>query len=120
MKEADIQKSIAEALDMAQVTWFHCPNENKLLSQADNPGHLMGVMKNEGLKPGVPDCLILDAPPNYEDHYCGAALEIKAGNNKPTDNQKRWLKKLGMSGFRTDWAQGFNPCYSVLQDWGYV
>lgn len=120
MKEAQIQRTVAEALDRAGVVWFHPPNENKLLSTADNPGHLMGMMKREGLKPGVPDCLILTAPPKAEDHFCGVALEIKAGSNTPTDHQEEWLDKLSAEGWLVEWQQGLDPCLDFLRDCGYI
>lgn len=117
MKEKAIQRSVAEALDMAGVVWTHPPNEQKMLSQANNVGHIMNTLKNQGLKPGLPDCLIFTPPPEVD--AVGAALEIKAGHNTPTDNQIEWLNRLESVGWDCEWKQGFNECYDQLQKWGY-
>ena len=118
MKESQIQKQVAQTLDMLGVVWTHPPNEQKMLSQANNVAHLMSTMKDQGLKPGLPDCLIFTSPPNVD--ACGAALEIKAGSNTPTDNQIEWLNKLESVGWDCEWKQGIDECYSALDRWGYM
>ena len=47
-------------------------------------------MKYLGAKPGIPDLLIF-TPNNV---FSGLAVELKYKYNKPTDNQKKWLKCL--------------------------
>lgn len=53
------------------------------------------ILKNAGLKPGVPD-LILDYPAGT---YHGLRIEMKFGKNKPTPNQLDWLLRLRDAGY---------------------
>lgn len=47
-------------------------------------------LKRQGVKAGVPD-IALPAP---RADYHGLYIELKAGKNKATENQRRWLKYL--------------------------
>lgn len=49
-------------------------------------------MKYLGTKPGIPDLMIFT--PNAK--RSGLAIELKAGYNKPTENQKSGLNRLKM------------------------
>lgn len=70
---------------------FHIPNEGKR-SLATG-----GRLKAEGLKPGVPDiCLPVPRGP-----YHGLYIEMKAGRNRVTENQKWWLNRLSWQGYQT-------------------
>lgn len=62
-------------------------------------------LKREGVKRGVPD-ISLPAP---RGKYHGLFIEMKAGNNKPTKEQKAWLKSLEEEGYAT------YVCYSWLE-----
>lgn len=70
---------------------YHTPNggrRNK--AEAAN-------LKRQGVKPGVPDiCLPV---PRGEHH--GLYIEMKYGENKPTTEQRQWLKELGNQGYQT-------------------
>ena len=59
---------------------FHVPNEGKrsVYSGAE--------LKRAGLKKGVPDVML----PVARKGYNGLAIEMKAGKNKPTEEQKKW------------------------------
>jgi hypothetical protein len=58
----------------------------------------------EGLKSGIPD-LILPIPhepiPHQDVAWCGLAIEMKDGKNKPTENQLWWLNELKQWGWKT-------------------
>ena len=43
-----------------------------------------------GVKPGVPDIIL----PVAKQGYHGLAIELKAGKNKPTEHQLRWIEFL--------------------------
>ena len=43
-----------------------------------------------GVKPGVPDCMILD----QKHDYSGLAIELKVGYNKPSEHQLAIFDKL--------------------------
>lgn len=66
-----------------------------------NGGHRHKVvaskLKAEGVESGVPDIFV--AVPNEQ--HAGLFIEMKFGRNKPTDNQKGWLKLLERMGYRT-------------------
>jgi hypothetical protein len=59
-------------------------------------------MKAEGMRPGVPDLML----PERRGSYVGLAIELKAGRNTPTRDQKLWLNHLKSQGWLTD------VCYS--------
>ena len=54
------------------------------------------MLKREGVKAGVPD-LFLPVPKN---DYHGLYIEMKAGKNKPTQNQCWWAEQLQYQGYR--------------------
>lgn len=57
-----------------------------------------GKLKAEGVKAGVPDLFL----PVARWGFSGLFLEMKAGEGKPTKNQKRWLADLFREGYA--WA----------------
>ena len=63
---------------------FHVPNggsRNK--AEAAN-------LKRQGVRPGVPDLCF----PVARGKYHGLYIELKAGKNKPTEHQKKWITEL--------------------------
>ena len=70
---------------------FHVPNGGKREKAT------AVALKRQGVKAGVPD-IVLPVP---RDGYHGLYIELKAGKNKPTQNQKRWLKFLQEQGYYT-------------------
>lgn len=54
--------------------------------------------KAMGVKAGVPD-LFLPVPMNG---YAGLYIEMKYDKNKPTDNQKEWIKALKENGYKVE------------------
>ena len=67
-------------------------------------------MKYLGAKPGIPDLLIFT--PNA--HFSGLAVELKYKYNKPTDNQKKWLKWLENCKWAVYWTNNFDDCVNVI------
>lgn len=52
-------------------------------------------LKRQGVKAGVPDiCLPVPSSGNH-----GLYIEMKYGNNKPTEKQKAWLSALNRQGY---------------------
>ena len=83
---------------------YHCPNggsRNKI--EAAN-------LKNQGVKAGVPD-IFLPAP---RGRYHGLYIELKAGNNKPTKTQARWLRELRKQGYAAYVCYGWQEARQVL------
>jgi hypothetical protein len=110
--EDDIQRAVAQRLDALGVLWCHTPNGGKR-------GRVEAARLNGlGVKPGVPDVLIYDPPPNSPSAK-GAALELKAPKGKPSESQIVWLTKLAARGWETDIAYGLDEAHAILDAWGY-
>lgn len=82
--EDNLQKAVARYLDLVGAFWFHCPNGGS------RNGIEAAKLKAMGVKPGIPDCLILD----QRHGYSGLSIELKVGYNKPTENQLEQFDKL--------------------------
>lgn len=66
--------------------------------------------KAEGRKPGVPDILF----PVRRGNYIGLAIEMKAGRNVPTKEQRLWLAHLAKQGWLTDVCYSFEEARDIL------
>lgn len=70
---------------------YHVPNGGSRNSlEAAN-------LKRQGVKAGVPDVCLPVARGNSHGLY----IEMKAGDNKPTEKQKEWLTALEKQGYAT-------------------
>ena len=67
-------------------------------------------MKYLGAKPGIPDLLIFTPNANRS----GLALELKYKYNKPTPNQKKWLKWLENCNWAVNWHNNFDDCIETI------
>ena len=67
-------------------------------------------MKYLGAKPGIPDLLIFT--PNSE--KSGLAIELKHKYNKPTPNQKKWLKWLEKCNWEVIWHNNLDDCIETI------
>ena len=67
-------------------------------------------MKYLGAKPGIPDLLIFTPNANKG----GLAIELKYKYNKPTPNQKKWLKWLVNCNWAVDWHNNFDDCIDTI------
>jgi len=67
-------------------------------------------MKYLGTKPGIPDLMIFT--PNL--NKSGLAIELKAGYNKPTENQKKWLKWLENANWVAVWHNNLDECINTI------
>lgn len=66
--------------------------------------------KAAGMRPGYPDIEV----PCQRRGYVGLHIEMKAGKNKPTKDQKWWLEKLAEEGRKTA------VCYSAREAWEWL
>lgn len=92
-----MQISVCKLLDHYNLVWFHPPNEAK------RSHYVSYLIKQKGLKAGVPDILIF----NRHGDYFGTAIELKIGNKKLTENQIEWEGKL----LRCNWS--YHVCRSI-------
>ena len=76
-----------------------CP-QLKLLYHIPNGGSRNAIeaanLKKQGVKAGVPDICL----PVPNKGYHGLYIELKYGKNKPSENQKQWIKALDKQGYR--------------------
>lgn len=70
-------------------------------------------MKVLGAKPGVPDVMIFTPNKNYN----GLAIELKVGYNKPSDNQKKWLKSLEDAKWKAIWSNNFDEVITTIDNY---
>ena len=84
---------------------YHIPNEGKR-------SKITGArLKAAGLKSGVPDICL----PVARGGYIGLYIEMKAGKNKPTDNQKKWLDALTREENFTAVCSGWEQAKEVIE-----
>jgi hypothetical protein len=70
-------------------------------------------MKILGSKPGIPDVMIFT--PNKK--YNGLAIELKVGYNKPSENQKKWLKDLENAGWLSKWSNDIDEVITTIDNY---
>ncbi len=85
----------------------HIPNEGKRSLAAG------AKQKRQGLKAGVPD-LCLPVP---KGHFHGLYIELKVNKNKTTDDQDKWLKRLGEQGYCTHICYGWEEAAKVIENY---
>lgn len=69
------------------------------------------ALKRQGVKAGVPD-VYLPAP---REEYHGLYIELKAGNNTTTQNQRSWLKFLRQQGYYTAVCYGWQLAADLIE-----
>lgn len=70
-------------------------------------------LKYLGTKAGVPDVMVFTPNKNRN----GLAIELKAGYNKPTENQKLWLDLLSNCNWSVHWSNDFDECKSIIDNY---
>lgn len=84
---------------------FHIPNGG-VRSKAE-----AGRLKACGVRAGVPD-LFLPVP---KGKYHGLFIEMKVGNNKPTEEQKKWITRLRRNGYAAEVCYGWCEAWETLR-----
>lgn len=98
--EDDLQKAVAYYLDIRGFIWFHPPNGG-LRNKRE-----AAKLKAMGVKPGVPDIVILDPQ---------IVIELKIGNNKPTPSQESWLKTFKALGWQAHVCRSLDEVVEILE-----
>ena len=114
--EDDLQMQVADYLNLlpsiGYYGWFHVPNGGKR-----NPREA-ARFKRMGVKAGVPD-IIIESKTNGAPY--GAFIELKAGKNTETDEQRVWSTRLIVySGRRGALCRSLDEVIEALKKWGYV
>lgn len=79
-------------------------------------------MKDEGVKKGVPD-IFLPVPMTYvndgqvTDMKAGLWIEMKAGKNKPSEEQKWWMEQLQSFGYRVEVCYSTDEAIEVIENY---
>ena len=85
----------------------HIPNEGKRSPQQG------AMMKQAGLKSGVPDLFL----PVAKNGFHGLYIELKNGHKKPTANQTWWLEKLSEQGYACYVCESLGAAVAVVSDY---
>lgn len=87
--ESSEQVAVVEWCDLMHIPVVHIPNEGK------RSVAYAVMLKKMGLRKGFPDLFITRACGKYH----GLFIELKYDDNKPTEDQKRWLDILTAEGY---------------------
>ena len=107
---------VAEWLDANQVFYFHPAN-----GELRHP-RVARQLKNMGVKPGVPDFVILDRPHNQPigNGIVGVGLELKALDGaKPSEKQMDFMDRMVQRGWLCGWHRGAEAAIEWLKELGY-
>lgn len=86
---------------------YHVPNEGKR-------SQLTGArLRQAGLKSGVPDVCL----PTAHGGYIGLYIEMKVRPNKPTENQKHWLRALRDAGHLTAVCYTWEEAKNLIEEY---
>jgi hypothetical protein len=95
---------------------FAIPNGGKLPYTRIN-GKVLSPQRiqlvKEGLKSGVPDLCL----PVARNNLHGLFIEMKAGKNKPTEEQLEWKAKLTEQGYLSVVCWGFESAKKVILEY---
>lgn len=112
--EESEQRTLAQWLDLHGITWFHVPNERGTRKRYE-----MGILWALGVKPGVPDVIILDRPPRRPD-VRGVAIELKRRKGgRLSTYQRWWLDRLRELGWIAERCDGADDAIRLLESLGY-
>lgn len=106
------QKALCQWLDLKGIYYFAVPNGGKR-SKIE-----AAIMKSLGVKPGVPDLLIITPPPICPQAK-GVAIEMKSKTGRLSPQQKVWLQRLDASGWCVTVAYGWDEARTFLEGLGY-
>lgn len=77
-------------------------------------------LKRMGLKRGVSDIIIFDAPPAYGTTFKGVCLEMKRKKGSVvSDDQTAWLNEMYNRGWMAVVAHGEDEAIEILEKCGY-
>jgi hypothetical protein len=105
-KEDKLQNAVMQYLKTQYPDAFaiHVPNEGKRSPFERYKFKYLGGVS------GVPDILVF----HKNEFKCGLALELKVGYNKPTDNQKKCLKRLENTNWGAYWVNNLDDAIKII------
>lgn len=116
LPEEHVQYAVARVLDELDppVLWFHPPNEALQRGGLVYGAQLVGL----GVKTGVPDIIICEAPPALPG-VRGVALELKSARGSASPDQRRWLGALQGRGWAAYVEHGTHAALARLRALGW-
>jgi hypothetical protein len=112
-KEDVEHMAVARYLNLLGVLWVHVPNEGKRSKAAG------ARLKAMGMRPGFPDFLIFDRPPNHSG-INGVAIELKrVKGGKVSPEQRECLDELLQRGWMAMVKEGANEAIEMLRTLGW-
>lgn len=104
--EDKLQNAVMDyiAMQYPEVLAAHIPNEGKR-----TPFERF-KFKYLGGKAGIPDVMVFCPSGDF----VGLAIELKAGRNKPTEAQLKWLDELGKNGWSAHCLNDFDNCKQTI------
>jgi len=139
--EDALQIAVVKLLRLSGLTFTATANGAFLQGNAQQRAIRGARMKAHGVSNGVPDLLIFqpfvvlqDVPMRkarcftLEDLMagktsvkesrvvCGLAIELKAGKNKPTPDQVKWMEDLRACGWRAEVCNGMDEVLALLRE----
>lgn len=111
--EEQEMQTVCAWLDLHKICYFHPHNEGMHKVQ------YRAKMARLGVKPGVPDLIIIDRPSMRLD-VRGAVIELKRRKGGVlSPNQDEWLIKFGIRGWLNEVCYGAADAIKTLENWGY-
>ena len=110
MKEYQLHKEVCKYLDLKNVLYCGSMGGNyqKYFSQRNKA-------KATGYKKGFPDLFIYEISKINKKLYCGLALELKIGYNKPTPEQLWWCDQLNKRGYMSIICTGIDETIKNIE-----
>jgi len=117
MSEKDEQIAFIQWVDIKKQsnyryrTIFATPNGAWLAGDNLQRSRLMRSLKNQGLRPGVPDIFVAWATAKYG----GLFLEFKFGKNETSEHQDEWISLLKMAGYKVNVVYSFEEAKDIVE-----
>lgn len=107
-KEDHLQNAVMTYIQTQypDVLAIHVPNEGRRSPFERYKFKYLGGMS------GVPDVLIF----HFNGKKSGLAMELKVGYNKPTENQKKALKRLEKANWESCWVNNFDDAKNIIDN----
>jgi hypothetical protein len=86
---------------------LHIANERRTSPQQGR------TLKRMGVRSGASDVFIGVS----RETYSGMFLELKAGDNKPTENQFKFIEDMSRSGYFCVWCTGYEHARKAIEDY---
>jgi hypothetical protein len=90
---------------------FAVPNGAFLAGDAAARARQAGRLKRQGLRPGVPDVAL----PVARGGFHGLFVEMKAGKNKASEDQRRWIDALRAQGYLAEVCVGWEAARELVE-----